>query len=44
MTNKGQHWQVNSNPGPLAYFLTLIENLASGTWQENCRQYEGRQS
>jgi len=29
--------------GPLAYLATLIENLRSGAWRENCREYEGRQ-
>jgi hypothetical protein len=27
--------------GPIAYLLTLIENAASGSWRENCKQYEG---
>jgi hypothetical protein len=28
--------------GALAYLLELIENLGSGAWRENCREYEGR--
>ena len=29
------------NAGAMTYLLTLIENLGSGSWPENCRQYEG---
>jgi len=27
--------------GAITYLLTLIENAASGSWRENCKQYEG---
>gem|GEM_PF-5910383 len=30
-----------SDSGALAYFLELMENLRSGAWRENTRQYEG---
>jgi len=34
-------YMEGAHPGALAYLLDLIENLRSGTWQQNCREYEG---
>ena len=33
-------WKHSPDAGAMTYLLTLIENLGSGSWRENCRQYE----